>query len=276
MRASTRSHKPSPLPCKTHRRPGTLGRTDRRNPERKRDRTHRQRPRRPRARRQPDPPAPCVPRCPVRTPLVLQLDVADREKFTQEWFGPISRSRPTRPRSRSPGKSRPNMRADLSVYSTDDAIVDAAHDAAVRGGVALSINLTGGVFVNQLPRSRISTARARIRQRGVGRPGVRRQPVPRSAVSMLRRKQHGGSRPTGITRMADVQTPPPTMNESATRRRSLLIDTPMTDAYICDAIRTPIGCWRRPERCPRRRPRCGAARRSSSATVTSTGRRSTT
>ena len=33
--------------------------------------------------------------------------------------------------------------------SADDAIVDAAHDAAVRGGVALSINLTGAVFVNQ-------------------------------------------------------------------------------------------------------------------------------
>ncbi len=37
----------------------------------------------------------------------------------------------------------------LSVYSTDDAVLDAAHEAAIRGGVALSINLTGGVFVNQ-------------------------------------------------------------------------------------------------------------------------------
>lgn len=28
-------------------------------------------------------------------------------------------------------------------------MIDSAHDAAVRGGVALSINLNGGVFVNQ-------------------------------------------------------------------------------------------------------------------------------
>jgi hypothetical protein len=37
----------------------------------------------------------------------------------------------------------------LSVYSTDDKVIDAAHEAAIEGGVALSINLTGGVFVNQ-------------------------------------------------------------------------------------------------------------------------------
>ncbi len=37
----------------------------------------------------------------------------------------------------------------LSVYSTDEAVIEAAHEASIRGGVALSINLTGGVFVNQ-------------------------------------------------------------------------------------------------------------------------------
>jgi hypothetical protein len=37
----------------------------------------------------------------------------------------------------------------LSVYSTDDKVIEAAHEAAIEGGVALSINLTGGVFVNQ-------------------------------------------------------------------------------------------------------------------------------
>lgn len=37
----------------------------------------------------------------------------------------------------------------FSVYSTDDTVIDAAHETAIRGGVALSINLTGGVFVNQ-------------------------------------------------------------------------------------------------------------------------------
>ncbi|MGU7783819.1 phenylacetic acid degradation protein PaaN [Burkholderia sp. PU8-34] len=89
----------------------------------------------------------------VRTPLVLQLDVADREKFTQEWFGPISFVIATDSTAQSldlAGEiSAGHGALTLSVYSTDDAVIDAAHDAAVRGGVALSINLTGGVFVNQ-------------------------------------------------------------------------------------------------------------------------------
>lgn len=36
-----------------------------------------------------------------------------------------------------------------SVYSTDDKVLDAAELAAVDAGVALSMNLTDGVFVNQ-------------------------------------------------------------------------------------------------------------------------------
>ncbi|MDI9650393.1 phenylacetic acid degradation protein PaaN, partial [Burkholderia cenocepacia] len=96
---------------------------------------------------------PAFPDARVRTPLVLQLDVADREKFTQEWFGPISFVISTDSTAQSldlAGEIAAEHGAlTLSVYSTDDAIVDAAHDAAVRGGVALSINLTGGVFVNQ-------------------------------------------------------------------------------------------------------------------------------
>jgi acyl-CoA reductase-like NAD-dependent aldehyde dehydrogenase len=35
------------------------------------------------------------------------------------------------------------------VYSTSDAVIDAMVQATWRGKVALSINLTGGVFVNQ-------------------------------------------------------------------------------------------------------------------------------
>ncbi|HEY1181174.1 MAG TPA: phenylacetic acid degradation protein PaaN, partial [Rhodocyclaceae bacterium] len=37
----------------------------------------------------------------------------------------------------------------LSVYSRNPEIIEQARDAAEEGGVALSINLTGGVFVNQ-------------------------------------------------------------------------------------------------------------------------------
>ncbi|RQU34470.1 phenylacetic acid degradation protein PaaN [Burkholderia cenocepacia] len=96
---------------------------------------------------------PTFPDARVRTPLVLQLDVADREKFTQEWFGPISFVIATDSTAQSldlAGEIAAEHGAlTLSVYSTDDAIIDTAHDAAVRGGVALSINLTSGVFVNQ-------------------------------------------------------------------------------------------------------------------------------
>ncbi len=36
-----------------------------------------------------------------------------------------------------------------SLYATDDATIDKAADAFARAGVALSVNLTGGVYVNQ-------------------------------------------------------------------------------------------------------------------------------
>ncbi|KVP81067.1 phenylacetic acid degradation protein PaaN [Burkholderia ubonensis] len=96
---------------------------------------------------------PAFPDARVRTPLVLQLDAADREKFTQEWFGPISFVIATDSTAQSldlaGAIAAEHGALTLSAYSTDDAAIDAAHDAAVRGGVALSINLTGGVFVNQ-------------------------------------------------------------------------------------------------------------------------------
>ncbi|KWA44898.1 aldehyde dehydrogenase [Burkholderia multivorans] len=96
---------------------------------------------------------PAFPDARVRTPLVLQLDVADREKFTQEWFGPISFVIATDSTAQSldlAGEIAAEHGAlTLSVYSTADDVIGAAHEAAVRGGVALSINLTGGVFVNQ-------------------------------------------------------------------------------------------------------------------------------
>ncbi|KVK85006.1 aldehyde dehydrogenase [Burkholderia ubonensis] len=96
---------------------------------------------------------PAFPDARVRTPLVLQLDAADREKFTQEWFGPISFVIATDSTAQSldlaGAIAAEHGSLTLSAYSTDDAVIDAAHDAAVRGGVALSINLTGGVFVNQ-------------------------------------------------------------------------------------------------------------------------------
>jgi phenylacetic acid degradation protein paaN len=97
---------------------------------------------------------PAFPQARVRTPLLLQLDAAqDREAFSGEWFGPISFVIATDSTQQSlelAGTLAAQHGAlTLSVYSTDDATIEAAHEAAINGGVALSINLTGGVFVNQ-------------------------------------------------------------------------------------------------------------------------------
>ncbi|CAN7504927.1 phenylacetic acid degradation protein PaaN [Caballeronia sp. LjRoot34] len=97
---------------------------------------------------------PTFPDAHVRSPLMLKLDIrTDAAKFTQEWFGPISFVIATDSTAQSldlAGSIAAEHGAlTFSVYSTDDAVVDAAYDAAIRGGVALSINLTSGVFVNQ-------------------------------------------------------------------------------------------------------------------------------
>ncbi|QYD69499.1 phenylacetic acid degradation protein PaaN [Paraburkholderia edwinii] len=90
----------------------------------------------------------------VRTPLILQLDgTADSAQFIKEWFGPISFVIATDSTSQSlelaARTAAEHGALTLSVYSTDDSVIEAAHEASLRGGVALSINLTGGVFVNQ-------------------------------------------------------------------------------------------------------------------------------
>ncbi|CAB3762566.1 phenylacetic acid degradation protein PaaN [Paraburkholderia solisilvae] len=90
----------------------------------------------------------------VRTPLVLQLDAAtDTAQFTQEWFGPVSFVIATDSTGQSldlaARTAAEHGALTLSVYSTDDSVIEAAHEASLRGGVALSINLTGSVFVNQ-------------------------------------------------------------------------------------------------------------------------------
>jgi len=90
----------------------------------------------------------------VRTPLVVQLDAAtDRAQFTREWFGPISFVIATDSTAQSlelaGAIAAEHGALTLSVYSTDEAVLEQAHEASLRGGVALSINLTDGVFVNQ-------------------------------------------------------------------------------------------------------------------------------
>ncbi|WP_186080274.1 phenylacetic acid degradation protein PaaN [Burkholderia gladioli] len=96
---------------------------------------------------------PAYPQARVRTPLLIQLDASERGSYTREWFGPIAFVIATDSTAQSldlaGGIATECGALTLSVYSTDEKIIDGAYQAAIRGGVALSINLTGGVFVNQ-------------------------------------------------------------------------------------------------------------------------------
>jgi phenylacetic acid degradation protein paaN len=95
---------------------------------------------------------PAFPQARVRTPLVAWAGAGDTE-IRQECFGPVSYLVPV------PG---PAAAVELfseitaaqgaltaSVYSTDERFLATARQAALAGGVALSENLTDGVYVNQ-------------------------------------------------------------------------------------------------------------------------------
>ena len=96
---------------------------------------------------------PAFPDATVRTPLIVKLETADRATYLNEWFGPIAFVIATADTNESLAIARDAARAHgaltLSVYSTSDDVIARAVDVAEDAGVALSINLTGAVFVNQ-------------------------------------------------------------------------------------------------------------------------------
>lgn len=89
----------------------------------------------------------------VRTPLLAKVPAGEEQKVMQEFFGPISFGVATRDTAHSlalAGKTvRQHGALTLSVYSSNPQIIEQAREVAEDSGVALSINLTGGVFVNQ-------------------------------------------------------------------------------------------------------------------------------
>jgi phenylacetic acid degradation protein paaN len=89
----------------------------------------------------------------IRTPLVVQIDATEESKFMREFFGPISFIIPTDGTSHSialAGKAAIEQGAlTLAVYSTSDTVLSQVNEMAAETGVALSCNLTGGVYVNQ-------------------------------------------------------------------------------------------------------------------------------
>jgi phenylacetic acid degradation protein paaN len=96
---------------------------------------------------------PAFPDATVRSPLIVKLDAADRATYLNEWFGPVSFVIATASTDESLAIARDAVRGHgaltLAVYSTSDAVIGQAIDVAEDVGVALSINLTGAVFVNQ-------------------------------------------------------------------------------------------------------------------------------
>jgi len=96
---------------------------------------------------------PAFPNATVRSPLIVKLDTADRATYLNEWFGPIAFVIATDGTAESLAIAHDAVRGHgaltLSVYSTRDDVIARAVDVAEDAGVALSINLTGGVFVNQ-------------------------------------------------------------------------------------------------------------------------------
>ncbi|NRG19018.1 phenylacetic acid degradation protein PaaN [Rhizobiales bacterium] len=87
------------------------------------------------------------------TPLVIAVEAKDEGAYLQERFGPISFIVATDgiedaiERAANSAKTRGAITASL--YSTDEAVVEKAIEAFGEGGVSLSLNLTGGIFVNQ-------------------------------------------------------------------------------------------------------------------------------
>ena len=96
---------------------------------------------------------PTFPKATIRTPLIVKLSADDRATYLNEWFGPIAFVIATDSTEQSLEIARDAIASHgaltLSVYSTQEEVIARAIDVAEDTGVALSINLTGGVFVNQ-------------------------------------------------------------------------------------------------------------------------------
>jgi phenylacetic acid degradation protein paaN len=89
----------------------------------------------------------------VRTPVVVTTSADDTDTYGSECFGPVAFLVTTDSTEQSLDILRRTVSTrgalTAAVYSTDEKVVDAARAAALDAGVALSENLTGGVFVNQ-------------------------------------------------------------------------------------------------------------------------------
>ena len=96
---------------------------------------------------------PEFPQAQVRTPTLLKCDAADEQAYMQERFGPISFVVRAKDAAAAIALSERIVREHgaltTGIYSTSSEVIDAMVQATWRSKVALSINLTGNIFVNQ-------------------------------------------------------------------------------------------------------------------------------
>ncbi len=96
---------------------------------------------------------PQFPAATIRTPLIVKLSATDSAKYLEEWFGPVAFVIATKGTDESLAIAKDAIERKgaltMSVYSSNSDVIDRAVAVAEDAGVALSINLTGGVYVNQ-------------------------------------------------------------------------------------------------------------------------------
>jgi len=96
---------------------------------------------------------PDFPRAEVRTPVLLACAAGEEAKYMEERFGPISFIVKVADTAAAIALSERIISTHgaltAGIYSTKPEVIEAMTAATWRSKVALSINLTGGVFVNQ-------------------------------------------------------------------------------------------------------------------------------
>jgi len=89
----------------------------------------------------------------IHTPIIVKTDSAKREVWGEERFGPIYFVVATENTDESirivEDLVEQKGAITSGIYSTDEAVLAKMEEAMIRAGVALSCNLTGGVYVNQ-------------------------------------------------------------------------------------------------------------------------------
>lgn len=87
------------------------------------------------------------------TPLILAVDAADSETYAEERFGPIAFvvavDDVVDGVNRAAELAERKGAITAALYATDEAQILAAADRFATAGVNLSVNLTGGIYVNQ-------------------------------------------------------------------------------------------------------------------------------